>query len=215
MNKDKNELLPFCMRCFGVGIVAEDDANNFCHQCGSEGTCTPMKRGDIEYLQGNIRYRIDYANKYTQEDCKKDTIEHINHVSTFIITTVSELLDRAKTHDKSKTENPEIDIFTEYTPKLKTSTYGSKEYKSYLSSMGKALEHHYANNRHHPEHFKNGIWGMNLVDLIEMVCDWKAATLRHDDGDIRKSIEVNKKRFGYSDELKHIFLNTVDLLEGR
>lgn len=54
---------------------------------------------------------------------------------------------------------------------------------------------------------------MNLVDIIEMLCDWKAATLRHADGDIYKSIEINQKRFGYSDELKSIFINTIKCIE--
>lgn len=27
---------------------------------------------------------------------------------------------------------------------------------------------------HHPEDFKNGIWDMSLIDLIEMTCDWLA-----------------------------------------
>jgi hypothetical protein len=47
-----------------------------------------------------------------------------------------------------------------------------------------------------------------------MLCDWKAATLRHDDGDIRRSIEINQERFGYSDELKQILINTLPLIEG-
>lgn len=55
-----------------------------------------------------------------------------------------------------------------------------------------------------------GISGMNLIDLIEMLCDWKAATIRHNDGDIRKSIAINQKRFGYSDEMKRFMLNTVE-----
>jgi hypothetical protein len=42
-----------------------------------------------------------------------------------------------------------------------------------------------------------------------MLCDWRAAALRHADGDIWKSIEINQKRFGYSDELKEIFKNTL------
>lgn len=58
-----------------------------------------------------------------------------------------------------------------------------------------------------------GISGMSLLDLVEMLCDWKAATLRHNDGDIRKSIEINQKRFGYSDELKRILLNTLPTVE--
>jgi len=59
-----------------------------------------------------------------------------------------------------------------------------------------------------------GLHGMSLLGLTEMLCDWKAATLRHNDGDIRKSIEINQKRFGYSDELKAILLNTLPLIEG-
>jgi len=72
-----------------------------------------------------------------------------------------------------------------------------------------ALDHHYAENRHHPEHFENGIQEMNIVDICEMIADWKAASLRHADGDIMKSIEINQKRFEYSDELKSILINTV------
>lgn len=56
---------------------------------------------------------------------------------------------------------------------------------------------------------RSPIRGMNLISLLEMLCDWKAATLRHNDGDILKSIEINQRRFGYSDELKQILLNTV------
>jgi hypothetical protein len=53
------------------------------------------------------------------------------------------------------------------------------------------------------------------VDLVEMLMDWWAATKRHADGDIMESIEINQKRFGYSDELKSIFINTVKELENK
>ena len=56
---------------------------------------------------------------------------------------------------------------------------------------------------------------MNLIDLLEMICDWKAATLRHDDGDIYKSLEINHQRFGYSYQLHHILKNTVDWIEAQ
>lgn len=148
---------------------------------------------------------------YTKDDCRKDTIEHINQVRRCLSRIIVELEERGRVHDKSKLESPEIEIFTEYTPKLAGSTYGSDEYKENLKGMQKALDHHYANNSHHPEHYENGIRGMDLLDVIEMFCDWKAATLRHDDGDIRKSIEINQKRFNYSDDLKQIFMNSTDL----
>ena len=138
------------------------------------------------------------------------TYEHKQNVSKFISFILHDLIIRSIYHDNSKLESPEVDIFTEYTPKLANSTYGSDEYHQFLKEMKPALDNHYANNPHHPEHYDNGIKDMDLVDLIEMICDWKAATLRHNDGDIYKSIELNQKRFGYSDELKQIFKNTVD-----
>lgn len=52
--------------------------------------------------------------------------------------------------------------------------------------------------------------GMSLLDVIEMLIDWKAATERHANGSILKSIEINQSRFRYSDDLKRIFLNTVE-----
>jgi len=51
---------------------------------------------------------------------------------------------------------------------------------------------------------------MDLFDVMEMFWDWCAATERTKDGDIRKSIEINKGRFEMSDQLASIFMNTVD-----
>jgi len=145
------------------------------------------------------------------EDQTTKTIEHIINVRKYMSFTRDELIDRSVKHDQSKLESPEKEIFDEYTPKLSQVTYGSDEYKGYLKEMKIALDHHYLANRHHPEHFENGVNDMNLIDLIEMLCDWKAATLRHEDGDINKSIEYNRKRFDISDQLTKILLNTVKL----
>jgi len=146
-------------------------------------------------------------------DSKTDTLKHKNRVQQLLAIGVAELVMRQCYHDDSKLVAPEKDIFDEMTPKLKDSTYGSDEYKQFLKDMKPALDHHYKTNRHHPEHFKNGIEGMTLVDLLEMLCDWKAASERHTDGDILKSLEINKKRFNFSDELKQIFKNTIESFE--
>ena len=79
--------------------------------------------------------------------------------------------------------------------------------------MNVALQHHYANYRHHPEHFEKGINDMNLVDIVEMICDWKASSMRQHDGNLLKSIEANAKRFGYSGQLKQIFINTAKMFD--
>jgi hypothetical protein len=144
-----------------------------------------------------------------------ETYKHIRRVQAGLDLVIRDLLTRSQVHDSSKLSSPEVEAFDEYTPKLAGCTYGSEEYRSYLDAMRPALEHHYRNNSHHPEHYADGIRGMSLLDLIEMLVDWKAATLRHNDGDIRRSVEINQKRFGYSDELKQIFLNTLPLIEGQ
>jgi hypothetical protein len=123
------------------------------------------------------------------------------------------LATRAVEHDKLKLESPEVEIFTEYTPILANLTYGSDEYNQALEGLDVALQHHYANYRHHPEHFPNGINDMNLVDIVEMLCDWKASSLRQHDGNLLKSIEVNAERFGYDEQLKQIFLNTAKMFD--
>jgi len=143
------------------------------------------------------------------EDQRPKTQEHIDEVRKLLQTVMTKLLDRSMNHDQSKLESPEREIFDEYTPRLRDTTYGSDKYNGYLKEMKVALDHHYKQNRHHPEHHENGVKDMNLIDLIEMLCDWKAATMRHADGDIMKSIEHNQKRFGYSNELAGIFKNTV------
>ena len=316
------------------------------------------------------------------------TMRHIERVRNLLNVCIKDIMDRQEKHDQSKLESPEVELFTEYTPKLAGTTFGSEEYNQYKSEMQIALDHHYANNRHHPEFveysqvwepvfgyealyevsdlgrirsltkadvelkphvtpkgyarvslFKEGktknhfvhrivaatfkgvselqvnhinglkldnrinnleyvtasrnlqhaydtglkspsvkyvvhcdeldlttfgcnkmeaalrdkgyakassaaihrcittesdakhldlvftsqnideykeinspVNSMNLVDLLEMACDWKAASERHNDGNLRKSIEINGKRFEMSAQLIKIFENTVDLI---
>lgn len=142
-------------------------------------------------------------------DSRKDTEDHINQVREFLDRAQTSLAIRSVDHDKSRLDEPEKSVFDEYTPKLKNSTYGSEEYKQFLAGMKVALDHHYKYNPHHPEHYADGIRGMSLLDLVEMLCDWKAATMRHANGNLRTSIELNQHRFGYTDEMKSILTNTA------
>ena len=149
----------------------------------------------------------------TEAECKVDTIKHIEKVRYYIRMITDRLTTRGVNHDKTKLESPEVELFTEYTPRLASTQYGSEEYKESLAGLKPALDHHYANSRHHPEHFSKGIADMNLVDIVEMLCDWKAASERQRDGNLLKSIEQNAQRFGYDDQLKQIFLNTAKLFD--
>ena len=139
----------------------------------------------------------------------KATLAHIHQVQELLRTCIIELNRRAIDHDNSKFCDDEWPYFLTHTKALAGLTYGSPEYKAALVEMRPAIENHYKRNRHHPEHHLGWVRDMNLLDLLEMICDWIAATQRHTDGDIFKSIELNQKRFFYSDELKEILRNTA------
>jgi hypothetical protein len=152
------------------------------------------------------------TNETAMYDSRQDTLNHINMVISLGNKVGDALIDSIELHDFSKLSGMEKECFDMVTPLLKGLTYGGDEYKDTLKQMKPALEHHYQNNRHHPEHFENGVNDMTLLDLLEMIIDWYCATKRHDDGDIYKSLEINKGRFGISDQLIGILKNTVDLL---
>lgn len=172
--------------------------------------------------------------------CNYETLTHIRQVQFNMHKLIAELQVRALVHDVSKLESPELETFTEWTEKLSSLTFGSQEYKDGLEQMKPALDHHYAENDHHPEYYRkyvcdlchkeydkkpndnceacgNGwfsegvnITEMDLIQLLEMIADWKAATMRHKDGDINKSLEINQKRFNMSPELVKILKNTIN-----
>lgn len=144
----------------------------------------------------------------TRDDVMRATLAHVRRVGELMVECASRLSMRAVTHDASKFSEGEFDAFAEATPLLASLTYGSDEYKAALKAMGPAVARHHAANRHHPEFFGNGIDGMNLLDLIEMACDWKAAGERHADGNFDRSIDMNVGRFKLSDQLTAILRNT-------
>ena len=147
------------------------------------------------------------------EDQRFKTLRHIETVRNYINACIKELLSRQEKHDQTKMQPPEREIFDEFTPKLRGITYGSEEYMACMKAMKLAINHHNVHNRHHPEHHKNGIMNMTLIDIMEMFCDWKAATLRHGDGNILKSIDHNATRFGYSADLRAILENTAKWMD--
>ncbi len=50
---------------------------------------------------------------------------------------------------------------------------------------------------------------MNLIDIFEMLADWKAATERHDDGSLGRSLTIQASRFNISPQLQSILYNTA------
>jgi hypothetical protein len=149
----------------------------------------------------------------TVAECQVETQKHIENVRKYIRFIIDKLDARGVQHDASKLETPEVELFAEHTLQLANMGYGTEEYKTSLEALKPALDHHYAVNRHHPEHFTSGVNDMTLIDIIEMFCDWKASTLRHNDGNLLKSIELNAERFNIDGQFKQILLNTARMLD--
>jgi hypothetical protein len=143
-------------------------------------------------------------------DSRPATLLHSLRVGALMVELLQEAMHRAVRHDLSKTEPPEVAGFDRMTPALRQMDYGTPEYKASLDALGPALAHHYAHNRHHPEHHERGVTGMTLVDLVEMLADWKASTERMANGDLRSSVAKNMERFGIDAQLAQILLNTAE-----
>jgi hypothetical protein len=142
-----------------------------------------------------------------------ETMVHIQHVQKAVNKLSMLAIERGRVHDRSKLDVPEVEYFSKYTEELKDLTYNSDEYKECLNKMKPAIDHHYAANRHHPEHFPDGVAGMSIVDLLEMVSDWWSSAKRQNNGNLRISLEESCKRFGIEPQLASIIKNTIDILE--
>ncbi len=141
---------------------------------------------------------------------RAETMAHIMRVAGLLMDAAAEMLRRAKVHDASKLVEPEASLFEAHTHKLAALTYGSPEYMTATKDpkeLGPAIEHHWANNTHHPEHYENGVNDMDLYDVLEMLVDWKAAGERQNNGNIMTSLERNRARFKISDQLYAVLKN--------
>lgn len=143
------------------------------------------------------------------EIAMRETLKHVHRVGDLLLAVVHELSHRALHHDASKFGPDEFPVFARETAALKGLTYGSDEYKAALERMAPAVRAHYAANPHHPEHHPQGIRGMTLIDLIEMLADWKAAGERHADGSLSLSIIFNAERFKYDGQFAAMLARTA------
>jgi Family of unknown function (DUF5662) len=141
-------------------------------------------------------------------DSRADSLAHIHHVRNNIETFVVEMLRRGRVHDASKFSDVEKPALDEAMPLLAGVAYGSPEWRSVLDRVGPMLEHHFRHNSHHPEHYGNaGIAGMDLFDVVEMVCDWMAAARRNPADGVR--VDLNAEKFAIEPQLAAIIANTL------
>lgn len=87
-----------------------------------------------------------------------------------------ELMRRASVHDHSKFSMEEIEALSSVSEKQKDDDgFTNPDYKL-NKEQENLISKHWANNRHHPEHF-NSIYDMTTLDILEMICDWHARSV--------------------------------------
>ncbi len=148
---------------------------------------------------------MDHEGAY---DSRADSLAHIHRVRDHIDGFVAEMLARGRVHDASKLDEPEKSAFDQIIPLLDGVAYGTPEYEAVVERARPALEHHYRRNSHHPEHHgPAGVDGMDLFDLVEMVCDWMAAAERNPADEVK--LEYNVRLFGIEPQLASVLANTL------
>ncbi len=133
--------------------------------------------------------------------------KHISLVQDNINAVIRELNCRSAAHDLSKFSEEERPL-VDNKPLLNEAEYMSDEYMTLLEQVKPALLTHYHNNSHHPQHYTDGIYGMDMLDLLEMLADWKAACEESKDGDFASSFKANISRFNINDELSSLLRKT-------
>lgn len=150
-------------------------------------------------------------NTFKELYFKTGVRKHQADVRSLSVSLSSLLLEQVSKHDDSKLEEPELSCFVEMCGE-NGPAFGSDEYKECLIKIGVGKDHHYSCNRHHPEYFANGISDMNLIDILEMVCDWVSSSKRQGQIDVFRSLDICFDRFNIDPQLRSIIRNTVCLL---
>ena len=127
-----------------------------------------------------------------------------------------ELTLRASNHDRSKFSEPEL------TPYIWL-TWNYHHIQNNIpfelpigmdQKIRDAKIHHFSNNRHHPE-WHVDLNDMTIVDLIEMVCDWKAAGQEFGEKSLVDYADrVLGKRFHFSQKKINLIWELIHKIDG-
>ena len=96
------------------------------------------------------------------ERSRADTEDHIRKVQAALDEVLANLTARAVYHDASKLQEPELTGFAALHANLADIRYVTPEYRAALDAARPVIDHHYALNTHHPEH-----WPMPINDDIK------------------------------------------------
>ena len=141
---------------------------------------------------------------------------HIFYVQNAIKQFTNELDRRALLHDESKFREDELKGYLRFEDMPEGLEYGSTKYKAAMSKImenNDCFDLHSKRNSHHPE-FHNKPADMTLLDIIEMVCDWRGAHIAYGNkGDWMSSTKHNISRYEFTDAQKWAINQVAKLLD--
>lgn len=147
----------------------------------------------------------------SQRETKKYIQEHIANVRKRMGELAGIIVSRAENHDKSKLEEPEFSGFVAMDNEPRY-PYGSEEYNDKSKRFAWLFKVHWSKNRHHPEYFDDkGEFEQeaNLVDVIEMLCDWVSYNGCMSYTEAYDLVEKQCRRFRFSGTMRNLLLNTL------
>lgn len=145
---------------------------------------------------------------------------HKWYVAVSLFKIAFRLMGRAIVHDWSKFTLTEM---KHVIPHLPGPGVGFQDlaYQEYLAKAQVAIDHHLKHNSHHPHHFPEtyistdppqrlgGYRDMSMLDLIEMVVDWRASARRKIGGGNLQQSFVYCQQLYQIDEQTMKFLKTL------
>lgn len=142
-----------------------------------------------------------------------DTRKHQQLVAKIMLNAVRMITDRAVNHDASKLYDSERRWYVNPVYRLNTEKvpYGSDYYKELTEQMGPGWEHHQSVNDHHVSEV-NQLKTMSLISLLEMCCDWIAAS-RRQGNDPALPLDSLVEKSGMGKDLQEIIKNTLVILD--
>ena len=158
------------------------------------------------------------SSKLNEVRALRTVTRHISNVQKNMRKVIRPLTERAEVHDQSKLQDDEFYAVLHY-QKLDGYHYGGDEYKAAMDEIRpfteKGWQLHTERNRHHPEHHGDDVSTMNFLDIIEMVCDWKAAneTYNTSGQTFRDAALECKKRYNFSEGQEWLIFQLIIFLD--
>lgn len=150
------------------------------------------------------------SNKYF----RNDIITHKRKIFKNMQIMSNELMDRAFEHDNDKIENDVVyNIYNIHCQTQRSIPFGSKERIEFEgTTMKEGIDLHIMLNRHHLYNTRNELTfeDANLLDYLEILCDWVAAMGRHE---MTQEEEVNRinglmDKYNFPADIRKPFINT-------